>query len=94
MGIPSITDPREKFFVAKNGSFLEKEFLAKGVSSRKVEHEEVIEPSLHGMASGAAPEVVSELTSPDEERANDNYHETLKEDTTESPMLSRTHAAP
>ena len=72
-----------KILVAKNGSFLEKEFLAKGVSSRKVELEEVIEPSLHEMASNAAPEVVSELTSPDEERANDVDHETLKEDTTE-----------
>src|SRR5215216_5364975 len=55
-----------KIFVAKNGSFLEKEFLSKGVSSRKVELEEVIEPSLHEMASSVAPEVVSELTSPNE----------------------------
>src|ERR1041385_7160348 len=40
-----------KIFVAKNGSFLEKEFLSKGVNSRKVELDEVIEPSLLGMAS-------------------------------------------
>src|SRR3954469_16864388 len=52
-----------KVFVAKNGSFLEKKFLAKGVCSRKVELEEVIEPSLYSMASSAAPKVVSELTS-------------------------------
>ncbi|MBI0383116.1 transposase family protein, partial [Streptomyces albiflaviniger] len=32
-----------KVFVAKNGSFLEKEFLSKGVSWRKVELDEVIE---------------------------------------------------
>jgi hypothetical protein len=42
-------------FVAKNGSFLEKEFLSKGVNSRKVELDEVIEPPLHELASSAAP---------------------------------------
>ena len=31
-----------KVFVAKNGSFLEKEFLSKEVSARKVELDEVI----------------------------------------------------
>ena len=35
-----------KIFVAKNGSFLEKEFLSKEVSGRKVELDEVIIPSL------------------------------------------------
>ena len=35
-----------KIFVAKNGSFLEKEFLSKEVSGRKVEIDEVIVPSL------------------------------------------------
>ena len=35
-----------KIFVAKNGSFLEKEFLSKEVSGRKVELDEVIVPSL------------------------------------------------
>src|SRR3990170_6806168 len=35
-----------KIFVAKNGSFLEKEFLSKEVSGRKVELDEVIAPSL------------------------------------------------
>ena len=33
-----------KTFVAKNGSFLEKEFLSKEVSGRKVELDEVITP--------------------------------------------------
>jgi hypothetical protein len=33
-----------KIFVAKNGSFLEKEFLSKEVSWRKVELDEVIVP--------------------------------------------------
>ena len=35
-----------KTFVAKNGSFLEKEFLSKEVSGRKIELDEVIVPSL------------------------------------------------
>src|SRR6187401_2316577 len=33
-------------FVAKNGSFLEKEFLPKELSGRKIELDEVVEPSL------------------------------------------------
>ena len=35
-----------KIFVAKNGSFLEKEFLSKEVSGRKAELDEVVVPSL------------------------------------------------
>ena len=35
-----------KLFVAKNGSFLEKEFLSKELSGRKIELDEVVEPSL------------------------------------------------
>ena len=35
-----------RIFVAKSGSFLEKEFLSKEVSGRKVELDEVIVPSL------------------------------------------------
>ena len=34
-----------KIFVAKNGSFLEKEFLSKEVSGSKVELDEIIVPS-------------------------------------------------
>ena len=45
MGTPSITDPKAKVFVAKNGSFLEKEFLSKEVSGREVELDEVTVPS-------------------------------------------------
>ena len=36
-----------KIFVAKNGSFLEKEFLSKEVSGRKVELDEVVVLSLN-----------------------------------------------
>ena len=42
MGTPSITDPKAKTFVAKFRIFLEKEFLSKEVSGRKVELDEVI----------------------------------------------------
>ena len=41
-----IAYPKGKIFVAKNGTFLEKEFLSKEVSGRKVELDEVIVPSL------------------------------------------------
>src|SRR3954468_10202060 len=83
-----------KVFVAKNGSFLEKEFLSKGVSSRKVELDEVIDPSLHEMASGAAPEDVPVLTSPSKEGTNDDDHETPKEDTTAPRRSTRIRSAP
>ena len=33
-----------KLFVAKNGSFLEKEFISKELSGRKIELDEVVEP--------------------------------------------------
>ena len=46
-----------KIFVAKNGSFLEKEFLSKEVGGRKVELDEVIEPSLELESSAAQKEV-------------------------------------
>jgi hypothetical protein len=35
-----------KTFVAKTGIFLEKEFLAKGVGGRKVDPDEIVDPSL------------------------------------------------
>ena len=35
-----------KLFAAKNGSFLEKEFLSKELSGRKIELDEVVEPLL------------------------------------------------
>ena len=38
MDTPSITDPKARLFVAKFGNFLEKEFLSKEVSRRKVEN--------------------------------------------------------
>ena len=83
-----------KIFVAKNGSFLEKEFLSKGVNSRKVELDEVIEPSLLGMASSAAPEVVPVPNPPVEEGTNDQDHETPEEETTVPRRSTRERTAP
>jgi len=46
-----------KVFVAKNGVFLEKEFLAKGLSGRTIQLDEVTEPEDEDQSS-AAPEAV------------------------------------
>ena len=46
-----------KIFVAKNGSFLEKEFLSKEVSGRKVELDEVIVPTLELESSSSQKSV-------------------------------------
>ena len=52
-----------KTFVAKNGTFLEKEFLAKGVSGRKIDLDEIVDPELE-IQSGAT-EAVPEPSSTD-----------------------------
>ena len=64
------------------------------MSSRKVELDEVIEPSLHEMASGATPEEVPVLTSPSEEGTNDEDHENPKEETTAPRRSTRICSAP
>ena len=46
-----------KVFVAKNRSFLEKEFLSKELSGRKIELDEVVEPSLQPESSAAQKDV-------------------------------------
>ena len=87
MGTPSITDPKSKTFVAKNGSFLEKEFLSKEVSGRKVELDEVIVPSLE-LQSSSSQKSVPMMTTPISEEANDIDHETLDQVTTK-PRIRR-----
>jgi hypothetical protein len=82
-----------KVFVAKNGSFLEKEFLSKEVSGRNVELDEVIEPSLE-LESSAAPEVVPVPPAPTREEANDEDHETSNDATTELRRSIRSRATP
>src|SRR3954462_1704874 len=82
-----------KIFVGKNGSFLEKEFLSKEVTGRKVELDEVVEPSLE-LANSAAPEVVPVAPTPIREEANDVDHEILVEVTMEPRRSTRTRTTP
>ena len=63
-----------KIFVAKNGSFLEKEFLLKEVSGRKVELDEVIVPSPE-LESSSSQKSVPVIPTPISEEANDDDHE-------------------
>ena len=69
-------------FVAKNGSFLEKELLSKEVSGRKVELDEVVVPSLE-LESRTSKKSVPVMPTPTREEANDDDHETSDEVTTE-----------
>ena len=71
-----------KVFVAKNGSFLEKEFLSKEVSGRKIELDEVIVPPLEPESS-APQEVISVEPTPAGEEVNDDDHETSDQVTIE-----------
>src|SRR5215216_2414599 len=71
-----------KIFVGNYGSFLEKEFLSKEVSGRKVELDEVIVPSLK-LESSTSEKIVPIMPTPTGEEANDDDHETLDQVTTE-----------
>ena len=75
--------PEGKLFVAKNGSFLEKEFLSKEVSGRKVELDEVIVPSPL-LESSSLQKSVPGTTTPISEEANDDDHVTSDQVTTKS----------
>ena len=46
-----------KLFIAENGSFLEKEFLSKEISGRKVELDEVVEPLLQPESDASQKDV-------------------------------------
>ena len=63
-----------KIFVAKNGSFLDKEFLSKEVSGRKVELDEVIVPAPL-LESSSSWKSVPVTPTPISEEANDDDHE-------------------
>src|SRR3954462_9502038 len=60
-----------KVFVAKNGSFLEKEFLSKEVTGRKVELDEVIVPSPE-LESSSSQKSVPMIPTPISDEANDD----------------------
>ena len=66
-----------KIFVAKNGSFLEKEFLSNEVSGRKVELDEVIVPSPE-LESSSLQKSVPVIPTPISEEANDDDHENFR----------------
>ena len=82
-----------KIFVAKNGSFLEKEFLSKEVSGRKVELDEVIVPSPELESSSSQKSVLVIPTTISEE-VNDDDHETSDQVTTEPRRLTRVRSTP
>ena len=71
-----------KTFVAKNGSFLEKEFLSKEVSGRKVELDEVTVPAPL-LESSSSQKSVLVTTIPISEEANEDDHVTSDQVTTE-----------
>ena len=82
-----------KTFIAKNGSFLEKEFLSKEVSGRKVELDEVIVPTPL-LESSSSQKPVSVTPIPISEEVNDDDHETLDQVTTESRRSTRVRFTP
>ena len=83
---------RQKF-VAKNGSFLEKEFLSKEVSGRKVELDKVIVPSPE-LESSSSRKSVPLIPTPISEEVNDDDHEASDQVTTEPHRSSRVRSAP
>ena len=82
-----------KTFVAKNGSFLEKEFLSKEVSGRKVELDEVIVPSPE-LESSSSQKSVTVMPTPISEEVNDDDHETSDQVTTEPRRSTRVRSTP
>ena len=72
-----------KIFVAENGSFLEKKFLSKEVSGRKVELDKVIIPSLE-LDSSSSWKSIQLIPTPIYEEANDDDHETSDQVTTKT----------
>src|SRR3954462_15686371 len=82
-----------KIFVAKNGSFLEKEFLSKEVSGRKVELDEVLVPSPL-LESSLSQKPVSETSTPSSEEIDDVDHEASDQVTTEPRRSTRVRSAP
>ena len=75
-------------FVARNRSFLEKEFLSKELSGRKIELDEVVEPSLQPESSTSQKDVSVAPTSV-EEKVNDDDHEASDQITIEPRRSTR-----
>ncbi|KAK1695557.1 hypothetical protein QYE76_012254 [Lolium multiflorum] len=77
----------------KSGHVKRKEFLTKEVTGRKVELDEVTEPSLIDQSS-AVPEEVSAQPTPTGEEANDDDHEASNEEATEPRRSTRERTTP
>ena len=82
-----------KIFIAKNRSFLEKEFLSKEVSGRKVELDKVTVPSPK-LESSSSHKSVPVMPTPISEEVNDDDHETSDQVTTEPRRSTRVRSAP
>ena len=82
-----------KIFVAKFGIFLEKEFLSKEVSGRKVELDEVTVPAPL-LESSSSQKPVPVTPAPISEEVNDDDHETSDQVTTEPRRSTRVRSAP
>ena len=82
-----------KTFVAKFGSFIEKEFLSKEVSGRKVELDEVTVPAPL-LESISSQKPVPVTPTPISEEVNDNDHETSDQVVTEPRRSTRVRSAP
>ena len=82
-----------KTFVAKNGSFLEKEFLSKEVSGRKVELGEVTVPAPL-LESSSSHEPVSVTSKPTSEEVDDDDHRTSDQVSIEPRRSNRVRSAP
>ena len=82
-----------KTFVAKNGSFLEKEFLSKEVSGRKVELDEVIVPAPL-LESSSSQKPVSVTPIPISEEVNDDDQGTSDQVISEPRRSTRVRSAP
>ena len=82
-----------KIFVAKNGFFLEKKFLSKEVSGRKVELDEVIVPAPL-LESSSSQKPVPVTPTPISEETNDIDQETSDQVTTKPRRSNRVRSAP
>ena len=92
MGTPSITDPKARYLLLRVDP-LEKEFLSKEVSGRKVELDEVVVPSLK-LESSPPQKSVPVIPTPISEEANDDDHETSNQVTTEPRRSTRVRSTP
>ena len=82
-----------KTFFAKFGIFLEKEFLSKEVSGRKVELDEVTVPAPL-LENSTSQEPASVTSKPTSEEVDDDDHRTSDQVTTEPRRSTRVRSAP